>query len=268
MDTVYQVSSNGWQRLQASSTLLPSGTLGFLMLLDGEMSLAQIAKQLKNLPEPALRVLAMKLEQKGYIHSVTINESKKPTAFDAIELLSGPPLESGTACAPGDQDPARNFELEAEDFADMLTQQGYAVRVTRQTGRTEQPAPGKACSALFVDDTPGLAGIVGKFLELEGFHPRHAANRDQIVAELRRTPPPDVILLDVGLPDVDGYTVLRRVRQHAALKHIPVIMVTGKTTHTDIVRALSGGANGYITKPFEFDALMNAIKAVLGLELP
>lgn len=268
LDAVYQVSTNGWQQLQRSSTLLPPGTLGFLMLLNGELSLAQVAKQLQDMPEPALRALAMKLEQKGYIHPVKLADSSQAMASDAVDFLSDTPPESKNAPAQAEQDPARNLEVEAEDFADSLTQHGYAVRIAHQTSEALRPVPGKSYSALFVDDTPGLAGIVGKFLELEGFDPRHAANREEIAAELHRAPPPDVILLDVGLPDVDGFTVLQRVRQHADLKHIPVIMVTGKTSRADIMRALSGGANGYITKPFEFDSLLNAIKAVLGLALP
>jgi two-component system, OmpR family, response regulator len=268
LDTVYEVSANGWQQLQRSSTVLPPGTLGFLMLLNGELSLAHVAKQLKDMPEPALRALAMGLEQKGYIRPVKITDSARARASDAIDFLPDWPLEPSQDLAESDPDDARNIEVEAEGFAVMLTKQGYAVRIAPRAARTVQPVSGKVYSALFVDDTPGLAGIVGRFLELEGFVPRHAANRDEIAAELRRAPPPDVILLDVGLPDVDGFTVLRRVRQDTALMHIPVIMVTGNTSRQDIMRALSGGADGYITKPFEFNALLNSIGEVLGLQPP
>ena len=267
LDTVYQVSSNGWHQLQRGSTLLPRGTIGFLMLLNGEMSLAQVARELKDVPEPALRALALALEQKGFIHSVKITDSARATALDAIDLFADSPFAAGTAIVQDNPDDAVKLELEAQCFLAMLKARGYAVRNARRADDTATPAPGKGYSALFVDDAPELAGIVGKFLELEGFVARRATNRHELVAELGSAPPPDVILLDVGLPDVDGFDILRRVRRQPALMHIPVIMVTGKTTRGDVMRALSGGANGYINKPFEFDSLLNAINAVLGLQL-
>jgi DNA-binding response OmpR family regulator len=102
---------------------------------------------------------------------------------------------------------------------------------------------------------------------MEGYVPRRAANRAEVVAELRKVPSPDLIILDVGLPDISGFDVLERVRGHPMLKQIPIIMVTGKATREDVMRALAAGANGYITKPFEFDSLMSSIRAVLGLDL-
>jgi len=120
---------------------------------------------------------------------------------------------------------------------------------------------------LFVDDTPSLVSAVCKFLELEGFTPRRAGNRDEAVAELRKSPSPDLILLDVELPDISGFDILQRVRSHPALRHIPIVMITGKATREDVMRALAAGANGYLTKPFEFESLLNSINAVLGLDL-
>ncbi|MGB7540624.1 MAG: response regulator [Burkholderiales bacterium] len=70
----------------------------------------------------------------------------------------------------------------------------------------------------------------------------------------------------VMLHGISGFDILQRVRSHPMLKQIPVIMVTALATREDVMRALAANANGYITKPFEFDALVNSIKAVLGLQ--
>jgi DNA-binding response OmpR family regulator len=102
-------------------------------------------------------------------------------------------------------------------------------------------------------------------LKLEGYEPRVAGNRDEIVAALRVSPLPDVILLDVNLPGTDGFDILARVRQHPALREIPVIMLTAQTSRRDVLRGLAGGANGYITKPFDHEALVKSLRAVLGL---
>jgi DNA-binding response OmpR family regulator len=69
----------------------------------------------------------------------------------------------------------------------------------------------------------------------------------------------------VNLPGADGFDILARIRQHPALRTIPVVMLTAQTNRKDVLRGLSGGANGYITKPFEHDVLMKSLRAVLGL---
>jgi len=102
-------------------------------------------------------------------------------------------------------------------------------------------------------------------LASEGFKVHVAKDRAEIVAELRRPPRPDLVLLDVSLPDVDGFEVLLKIRAHPVLKILPVVMLTAKATREAVLSGLAGGADGYITKPFEIDVLLKAVKVVLGL---
>ena len=97
---------------------------------------------------------------------------------------------------------------------------------------------------------------------------RAALKRDDIVISLRQVPPPDLILLDVQLPDANGFDILAKMRQHPSLKSMPVVMLTAESTRESVLRGLQGGADGYITKPFEPDMLISAVKAVLGLSPP
>ena len=96
--------------------------------------------------------------------------------------------------------------------------------------------------------------------------PRMAAGKDEIVAALRIAPKPDAVLLDVTLPDVDGFEVLSRLKQHPVLKTVPVIVMTAKATSEAVIQGLVRGADGYITKPFDVDIISSAIKSVLGLK--
>jgi len=267
IESIYDVNANGWQQLQGSSTMLPSAALRFLVLVNGKLSLQQIATQLKDVPEEKLRKLALTLEQKGYIQSVRAGEPAKAAAFDVLDFFSGRSVDSKAGGSQTDQDQARKLEAEAQSFTALLKSQGYAVRIARQVGETVKPASGGAYSVLYIDDAQPLLAAVCKVLELEGFVPRRAANRQEAVAELRKVPPPDLILLDVELPDISGFNILESLRRHPSLKHIPVIMVTGRATREDVMRALAAGANGYITKPLEFDSLLAGIKAVLGIGL-
>jgi CheY-like chemotaxis protein len=110
------------------------------------------------------------------------------------------------------------------------------------------------------------AGLLS--LRRTGYFVRLAANRAEVSAQLSKPQVPDVVLLDVMLPDADGFDILRRIRKHPALREVPVIMLTGMATRGDVIRGMQGGADGYVTKPFEAEALMRALRTVLGLAAP
>lgn len=126
------------------------------------------------------------------------------------------------------------------------------------------PAP-TAFRVLVVDDDPDMAAFFARMLAKEGMradtlHDGAAALR-QVMAS-----PPDLVLLDVMLPDADGFDILMRMRQHPVLKRVPVVMLTGKATRQAVIKGLAAGADGYLTKPFEPDAVMRAVRTVLGVE--
>lgn len=74
---------------------------------------------------------------------------------------------------------------------------------------------------------------------------------------------PDLILLDIMLPDEDGYSIVRRLRSNSRTKKVPIIMVTAKTTEMDMVKGLDDGADDYIKKPFSLMELLSRVRALL-----
>ncbi len=74
---------------------------------------------------------------------------------------------------------------------------------------------------------------------------------------------PDLVILDVMLPDESGYDIVRKIRKNPATKQLPVIMVTAKTAEMDLIRGLDGGADDYIKKPFSIMELISRVKALL-----
>ena len=112
---------------------------------------------------------------------------------------------------------------------------------------------------LVVDDDPNIRRLEQLYLEKEGFSVRTAGDGDEAIAEFRRLPP-DLILLDVMLPGMDGYQVLKAVRKAG---NIPVIMVTARGETFDKVLCLELGADDYITKPFDGKEMTARVKAVL-----
>lgn len=112
---------------------------------------------------------------------------------------------------------------------------------------------------LLVDDEPRIRRVLRLALEDEGYQVQEAANGYDALAALRREPP-DVVLLDLMLPDRDGFTVCREIRRSS---DVPVIMVTARTDSHDVVAGLEAGADDYVTKPLVAKELSARIRALL-----
>ena len=116
-----------------------------------------------------------------------------------------------------------------------------------------------AKSILIVEDDNNIADLLRLYLEKEGYQATIAADGTQGI-DLYRKLRPDLVLLDVMMPGVDGWGVLRAIRQDS---QTPVIMLTAKGETTDKVSGLKQGADDYITKPFEMKEVLARIEAVL-----
>ena len=116
---------------------------------------------------------------------------------------------------------------------------------------------------LVVEDDSTIRTILEMALLGAGFrHVSSAARGDDGLAEARATVP-DLVLLDVMLPGLDGFTVCRRIRETQALASTRVVMLTARTQSEDIVRGLECGADDYVTKPFDRAVLLARVRAVL-----
>ena len=112
---------------------------------------------------------------------------------------------------------------------------------------------------LIVDDEPELRLMLREYLTREGFDVAEAITGREAIDAVERTQP-DLVLLDVGLPDIDGFEVLRNLRSGS---DVPVIMVTARDEEIDRVVGLSVGADDYVVKPFSPRELVARIQAVL-----
>jgi diguanylate cyclase (GGDEF)-like protein len=115
---------------------------------------------------------------------------------------------------------------------------------------------------LVVDDDPDILQFVQVNLEVEGYNAEAAGDGRQALDAARATPP-DLVLLDVMMPEMDGLTVLRRLRSAPATANVPVILLTAKALAEDRVAGLDLGADDYITKPFDVEELMARVRSVL-----
>ena len=145
-----------------------------------------------------------------------------------------------------------------------LRSNGYYVAIARRTTAKVPPRDGERYSLLVVEDDPDLANLLGDIFGDAGFEVRKAKNRAEINAEVNKPLLPDLMLLDIMLPDADGLQILSRLRAHPKFARMPVIMMTGKAEVADVKAGLAAGADGYVSKPFKVSALMQAVNLVLG----
>jgi two-component system alkaline phosphatase synthesis response regulator PhoP len=132
--------------------------------------------------------------------------------------------------------------------------------VGRQPGRT--PAPQRLGRVLVVEDEPDVAELLRYNLQKEGWEVVTVANGAEVLRRVREARP-DVILLDIMVPQLNGWEVCRRLKQDAETRTIPIIMVTGRVEEGDKVLGFELGADDYVTKPFSPRELIARIRAVV-----
>ena len=113
---------------------------------------------------------------------------------------------------------------------------------------------------LVVDDEPNIRELLATSLRFAGFEV-HAAADGGSALRLARDTAPDLVVLDVMLPDMDGFTVTRRLREKG--QHVPVLFLTARDDTADKVQGLTVGGDDYVTKPFSLEEVVARIRAIL-----
>jgi CheY-like chemotaxis protein len=252
---VFAPTQGGRAELLGSQTGLAREALKVLVLVDGKASVTQVVRSTPGMSPEAVRATLAELLAGGLI-----SKGSAESAFGGIDpgdfftVTSADAKFAAELLGPG----------EIEAGVSSLKDTGYFVSIARRSESAPTRAAGARPVAVVVEDDPDLAKLLKTYLKLEGIDTISAANRAEVGAAFKRSSAPDLVLLDVQLPDLDGFDILARIRQHPLLKTVPVIMLTGEATRSAVLKGIHGGADGYVTKPFQIDVVMKAVKTVLG----
>lgn len=115
---------------------------------------------------------------------------------------------------------------------------------------------------LVVEDDPDIAELIQRYLERAGHTVERLASGGPVLPRLR-SDPPDLVVLDLMLPELDGLTICQAMRSNPPTATLPIIMLTARSDEADRVNGLEMGADDYLTKPFEFDELVARVRALL-----
>ena len=252
----FAISAKGGRELKSAGTPLSAAELQVLVVVDGFSSATDIAQRVPGMSPGDVAAALHRLADEKLIVSVK-DADAEASGFSTIAVPKG--FFSSIAA---DSSP------EAEGGVSILQKKGFYVRIARRPADERSAKQGWKPTVLVIDDDQDLQKLIRTYFVMEGMVPRAAYTRDDIVVALRQQPAPDLVLLDVHLPDTNGFDILARMRQHPVLKNMPVVMLTAEATREAVLKGLQGGADGYVTKPFEPDLLIAAVKAVLGLTAP
>lgn len=117
-------------------------------------------------------------------------------------------------------------------------------------------------TVLYVEDNPENRMLIRRVLEAEGFRVVLAANATEALQMLQQENP-QVVLMDISMPDVDGYTLTARIKSTPGFEKLPVIALTANVMRGEQERALRAGCDGYIQKPVDIDSLAQQIESFL-----
>lgn len=247
MELPFALTRRGQEELDRGQTRLTWSELELLVRIDSKLTLAQVQESMAGVEPSAFVATFQRLHDLRLVCAVE---------NDPFELRMQADLKTFSQVV-GDG--------EGDAKVRSLNEAGFFVDIARERVRDQAIQANQPLTAIVVEDDPILAKFVQTFLGLDGFAVRTAATRAAVVTEFNRRPIPDLLLLDVHLPDVNGFEILQRVRAHPQLKDTPVLMLTGAATRGDVIKGIENGADGYVTKPFRADSLMRAVRTVLGL---
>jgi CheY-like chemotaxis protein len=242
------------------STQLPPPLRNLLALIDGKSALGELQRKVSDqIPVGRLRAAIDVLLTHEYIE-IARNKAPEDNNMDLAHLTSAEPAPRPTRAQMAE---ALNLTLPGMR---ELRSTGCYVNISNRPTQRIPPRSGDKYGVLIIDSDQGAMLLFARTLMLAGFDVRSAANRDEIIQEFNKSPLPDVMLLEIGLPDLNGFDLLARIREYPQLALIPIIVIASKLEREVVAAALARGANAYMIKPCMPEVLRATVHAVLGLK--
>ena len=234
------------------SSRLKANQYEVVVAYDAVQTMSQVRKE-----KPDLIILDMKMPAGG---GASVLDNLKMS----IDVFNTPVLVM--TAYPSDATRQKALEMGAADFITKpFKPEEILTKVKKALGETgpEESHP-LAKRILVVDDNPNIVKLLEYRLKANEYEVITAHDGEEALAKVRQMKP-DLMILDVVIPKIDGYKVLSILRADEQYKDIPVVMLTAHGQAKDVEKGLELGAVSYITKPFKADVLLGVIKGVVGI---
>jgi len=251
-DRIYRVTPAGREAWESQDVAVPADYRRMLWMMDFHGHAGVISDLVRRYPKHVLDEWLGEMEELGLIEEADASEPAD----------THPAFSTHAADQTLSMDRAR-LQQESESAGTALARTGAYVASDRVGLR---PASGKAPAdtvVLIVEDDPDQLALADLRVSMAGYKVRVAKSVNAYLQSMLDEGAPDLLLLDVVLPDGNGFDVLAKIRRHPVLGSLPVVMLTAKDDAADIGRGLLLGADGYVTKPYTKNILADVIRRVL-----
>jgi len=255
-DRSYRITAPGKDARASDDTAIPTDYRRLMALIESKTHFDVIRGRLREYPDPLLEEWLSELEELGFIE---ILPAESGADLDFTDHFNSIPAKEPRVL-PQDADRLARTAAEA---GTALERSGLFLARERIANLPASKRAPAQTTVLIVEDDPDQLALADLRVSMAGYSVRVARDAAELLAELRTRQPPDIVLLDVMLPDGDGFDILAKIRSHRKLAMLPVVMLTAKTEAADIQRGLALGADAYVTKPYSKSVLVDAIRQVL-----
>jgi len=250
------MSDYGRQAWKSEDPSVPTAYRRILGMLDTDTHSDVIRGYLRRYPDALIFEWLAELEELG------LAESHPSEQEHDLDFTGSFPLPRLIA-----EDQAR-VARDTVAAGGALQRKGVYLAADRLKHRPASRKTPADTTVLIVEDDPDQLILADLRAKLAGFMVRTAGSATALHDALATQGSPDVLLLDVMLPDGDGFDILASLRQHRAYALLPIVMLTVKDDPNDIRKGLTLGADGYVTKPYSKQLLADTLRQVLKLEPP
>ena len=254
--STYRLTKTGEAVRDAKDPSAPADYRRILGLLRPDAHYDVIRGALRRYSDKLISDWMAELEELGYVEVVQDEDFfdldfTKPSALPAA------------AVSPED---AQLIEAQAKSAESALAKAGAWIAEDRLVNRPPLIRVPAEATVLVVEDDPDQLALADLRVSMAGYKVRVARNARELLDDLRTLPMPDILLLDVMLPDGNGFDILGKLRAHPKFALLPVAMLTAKDDPKEIAKGLGLGADAYITKPYSKNILADTISRVLRMK--
>ncbi len=255
-DRIYRRTESGEAVLASNDSTIPSDYRRILGVIEGDTHSDVIRGLLRQFPDALIADWLSELEEIGFVASAPADPTQD---LDFTKLLRTQKKSTAGTTA----DDTRRMEMQTRAAAKDLDRSGAFLSPDRLKNRSPLAKKPNEILVLIVEDDPDQAALAELRVSMGGFKVRLVRDCREFVEEMRMRAPPDALLLDIMLPDGNGFDVLEGIRRHPKLALLPVVMLTVLAEPDKVQRGLALGADGYVTKPYSKKILVETIRAVL-----
>lgn len=251
---IYRMSTSGRRAWEKEDATVPAALRRILGMLDSDTHSDVVRGYLRRYPDQLILEWLAELEELGLV------ESRPDKALHDLDFTGNFKVPQLIA-----EDRAL-FARESRAAGGVLERKGVYLATERLQNRPASPKAPAETVVLIVEDDPDQLALAQLRVRMAGFAARTADSAAALQDALARHEPPDVLLLDILLPDGDGFDILAGLRSSPKHALLPVVLLTVKGDPADIERGLALGADGYVVKPYSKKLLEDVLSQMLRLD--